>query len=86
MGTNYFYLKLVNSSAAPITKLYVNYGLQAQTLDNITIPNDGKTYSIGYYSAYSNSNARAENATSYWYWASLSLANTQNQSITLTAN
>jgi hypothetical protein len=85
-SADYFFLQVINNSGLPISKLYVNYLLQAQTLDNITIPNDGKTYDIGYYHAYSNSNARAESGTSYWSWSSLNLPGTANQSTVLTAN
>lgn len=86
VGSEYFYLKMINTSTKPILKLYVNYGLIAQTLDNITIPNDGLTYSLGYYHAYSNSNVRAENGTTFWYWNPLNLPFTNNQVKVLTAN
>ncbi|MES1159274.1 MAG: hypothetical protein ABUM51_00810, partial [Bacteroidota bacterium] len=46
--SDYFFLKIINKDNLPMTRLYVNYGLAAQTLDNITIPNDGVTYNIGY--------------------------------------
>ncbi|HTI10611.1 MAG TPA: hypothetical protein VL832_18710, partial [Puia sp.] len=85
-GSNYFFLKIINRSSLAMTKLYVNYGLQPQTLDNITIPNDGLTYNIGYYSAYTNSNARAENGNTYWYWSTLNLPGTLNQATILTGN
>ena len=86
IGSNIFFLKLVNSASYQITAVYVNYGLQAQTLDNITIPNDGKIYNIGYYNAYGNSNVRAENGNTYWYWSTLNIPGAQNQSVTVTAN
>jgi hypothetical protein len=79
-------LKVINTSTKPILKLYVNYGLVAQTLDNITIPNDGLTYTLGYYQAYSNSNVRAENGTTFWNWNPLNLPFTNNQVKILTAN
>lgn len=83
--SNYFFLKIQNTSSVTAIKLYVNYLLTAQTVDNIQIPNDGVTYSIGYYSAYTNSNVRLESSSSYWYWASLPFTNTTNQSVTLNA-
>jgi hypothetical protein len=86
VGSNYFFLKLVNTSAYQLLKVYVNYGLTAQTLDNITVQNDGNTYNIGYYQAYSNSNVRAENGNIYWQWQTLNLPFTTNQSTTLQAN
>jgi hypothetical protein len=86
VGSNYFFLKIRNSSAYQLLKVYVNYGLVAQTLDIITIPNDGQTYNIGYYSAYTNSNVRAENGTTYWSWPTLGLPFTVDQSQTVVAN
>lgn len=86
VGGDSFFLKVKNASSKSITKLYVNYGLTPQTLDNVTIANDSQVYSLGYYKAYTNSNVRAENGTTYWSWNSLNLPFTQNQSVTVTAN
>ena len=83
---DYFFLKLANKSGVSWTKTYVNYGLQAQTLDNITIPNDNQTYSIGYYKAYSNSNVRTEAGKLSWSWTNLGLTASRNQSVTLVGN
>jgi len=81
-----FFLKIQNVSTKSIQKVYSNYGLAYQTIDNILIPNDGNTYSLGYYKAFTNSNVRAESASSYWYWSPLGLTFTNNQSKTLVAN
>lgn len=86
VGGDSFFLKVKNASSKSITKLYVNYGLTPQTLDNVTIANDSQVYSLGYYKAYTNSNVRGENGTTYWSWNSLNLPFTQNQSVTVTAN
>jgi len=86
VGSNFFFLKMKNTSNFSLLKIYVNYNLQNQTLDNVTIPNDGNTYNLGYYRAFSNSNVRAESGNYYWSWSSLSLSNVNNQSTTLTAN
>lgn len=86
VGADSFFLKMQNKSSTSIIRLYVNYQLVSQTLDNITVNNDGLLYGIGYYKAFSNSNVRAESANSYWYWGPVSLPNTQNQSVTLTAD
>jgi len=86
VGSEYFYLKVINTSSKVIQKIYVNYGLLGQTLDNITVPNDGLTYTLGYYNAYSNSNVRAESGTTYWFWNPLNLPFSNNQIKTLTAN
>lgn len=84
-GGDVFFLKIKNSASRAITKVYVNYGLQAQTVDNITLTNDGNTYYLGYYKAFSNSNVRGENGTYSWFWQNLGLSSTQNQSVTLQA-
>ncbi len=85
INPNFFFLKVQNSSNSTITKLYVNYGLTAQTEDNVTIANDKKVYSLGYYKAFSNSNVRAESQNSSWSWNTLVLPFTKNQSQTVTA-
>ena len=69
-----------------MTKLYVNYGLTAQSQDGIIIHNDGKTYNTGYYSAYTNSNVKAENGATYWYWPTLNLPFANNQTFTVIGN
>lgn len=84
-GGDVFFLKIKNSASLPITKVYVNYGLQGQTVDNVTLSNNGDTYYLGYYKAFSNSNVRGENGTYSWFWQNLGLTNMPNQSITLQA-
>lgn len=86
IGPDFFFLKMVNTSTLAIQKVYVNYGLQSQTLDNISIPNNGNTYGTGYYKAFSNSNVRAENGNIFWFWNPLNLPFTNNQSKTVQAN
>lgn len=86
VGSNYFYLKIQNVSTKSIQKVYSNYGLVGQTVENISIPNNGITYDIGYYQAFSNSNVRAESGTTIWNWNPLNLVFTNNQSKTLIAN
>ena len=84
--STYFFLNLKNVSTKNIQKVYVNYGYANQSTENILIPNDGLTYGIGYYLAFTNSNVRAESASGFWYWNPVSLSFLNNQSITLTAN
>lgn len=86
VGSEYFFLKITNNSTKPINKVYVNYGLTNQTVDNVTLSNNGINYSLGYYKAFTNSNVRAENGNTYWSWSSLSLPFTINQSKTVIAN
>ena len=86
IGADYFFLRVINKSGKTFDKVYTNYGLVAQTTESLSIPSDAKTYGLGYYKAYSNSNVRAGSGTYYWQWNTLSLPFTQNQSTTLTAN
>jgi len=84
--STYFYLNLKNVSTKQVQKVFVNYGYANQSTENILIPNDGLTYGIGYYLAFTNSNVRAESTSAIWYWNPLILSFSNNQSITLTAN
>ena len=86
VGSDYFFLKMANQSTINIQKVYVNYGTSEQTVDNLLIPNNGVTYSIGYYKAYTNSSVRAENGATYWSWTSLGLPWSNNQAKTVTAS
>lgn len=86
VGGDMFFLKVKNTSSKPISKVYVNYGLVNQTLDNVVIANDSQVYGLGYYKAFSNSNVRGENGTTSWSWNTLSLPFTANQSFTVVAN
>jgi hypothetical protein len=81
-----FFLEVINNSEFTITQVYVNFELQSQTLDNVSIPNDGKTYNIGYYRAYSNSNVRLGTDLGYWHQPTLDLPFSKNQKYTFTAN
>jgi len=87
VSSEYFFVYVTNTSTKQITKVYVNHGLQNQTLDNLTLASDGLKYSIGYYKAFSNSNVRLESGTSFWKWEStdLKLPFTLNQSVSLAA-
>ncbi|MCW3121634.1 MAG: toll/interleukin receptor protein [Flavipsychrobacter sp.] len=87
VSPDYFFLKIQNYSRYYIDQGYVNYHLSSQYFDNMYIPNDGYTYDIGYYEAYTNSNVRLETATGSHYWYSgISLPFTYNQSYTFVAN
>lgn len=86
VGSEFFFLKMKNTSSYSLQKVYVNYGLQSQTVDNVSIPNDGAIYNLGYYKAYTNSNIRAESGNNYWSFNSLNLSFTNNQSTILSAN
>ncbi len=74
-----FFLRIQNLGTTSIRKVYVNYGLASQTLDNITIPGGIEIHNIGYYKAFPNSNVRMESLTDTQTVSSLSLDFTQNQ-------
>ncbi len=85
---DFFFLKINNNSNKTIGKIYVNYGLTNQTVDNISLVPSSTPYALGYYKAYTNSNVRAEtsNGVTWWSWNSLSLPFSNNQSVTVIAN
>lgn len=89
ISAQYFFLKIKNIGNYNLSGLTVNYGTVAQTFDNISIPNNGTTYSIGYYEAYSNTEIRSDLAGSggfYSYWDNgvhFTFPNTINQSVTI---
>lgn len=88
LGSQWFFLFVTNESSRKINKVYVNYGLQSQTVENASIPNDKIRYRLGYYRAFSNSNLRIEGENN-WVWThaapDFKLDFTENQSYTFTA-
>jgi hypothetical protein len=86
-GSTYFFLKIINNASVPMTGIYVNYGYNNQTFDNVTVPNNGIVTSVGYYYAFTNSNVRATSAIgTYWYWPNLNLPFLNNQLSIVTGN
>lgn len=92
VSSQYFFLKIKNSSASTLQGLYVNY-LQTsiQTFENnFSLPTGGSTYNIGYYRANTNTDVRMLNAaqTLFWQWehsVHFTFPFTPNQVVTLTA-
>jgi hypothetical protein len=87
VSSSYFLIYVTNNGSDYLSPFYVNYGLTSQTVDKISIANDGVKYRIGYYKAWTNTNVRAylqNTPTTYVYWESLDLPWTVNQSISLT--
>jgi hypothetical protein len=83
-----FFLYMKNNGTKNLNKIYVNYGLNSQTLDNVVIPNDNVKYRLGYYYAWTNSNVRAykEGTSTYLQWNQGTHFNfpwTNNQSVEL---
>ena len=81
----FFYVKNTNS-INDLTSFYVNWGnSDEQTVDNITIPNDGVQYNTGYYKALSGMEVRAyygDSPSDYIYWkhpTNLTIPGTDNQ-------
>ncbi|HLZ87138.1 MAG TPA: hypothetical protein VKQ52_07860 [Puia sp.] len=81
VGSNYFFLKVNNTSMYTITGVYVNFGLVPQTFDNITFGYG--LFNIGYYPAYANSNVRCISGGFFWQ-AYTNLSNAQNQEFLFT--
>jgi hypothetical protein len=84
-STNFF-MFMTNTGKTTLGPIYVNYGLSDQTRDNISIPGDGVTYSIGYYNAHTNTVVRAYwsyPTTSYSLWTP-SFPFTVNQAVNFT--
>lgn len=91
VSKDYFFLFITNSGTHVLQGLYVNYGLNSQTYDNVVISNNSVKYPLGYYRAYTNSNVRMywQGTTTYSYWnqgTHFTLPWTNNQSATLTSN
>ncbi len=50
IGASYFFLRLKNSGTKNIIDFYVNVGFSyGEVYQDVTIPNDGNTYDMGYY-------------------------------------
>jgi hypothetical protein len=74
VSTDYFYLTLKNTTNLATKLIEVNYGTTVSTAENVSVPNDGNTYGIGYYKALTNSNARFTlTDNSYFQVSSLNL-------------
>jgi hypothetical protein len=85
IGNGFFFLRIRNTHLSQnITQIIVNQGLSTQKTENVTIPNNGTLYGIGYYNAYSNSNVRIilANGTIIDY-TGLGLPFTNNQQLSL---
>ena len=84
VGATYFFLRLANKTPRNIIDYYVNinFSYGSYYLD-ATIPNDGKTYDMGYYLAYSTSNVQTQSTSSSIFYSAVSLPFTSNQSATI---
>jgi hypothetical protein len=86
VGSSYFFLRMTNKGAKNIINYYVNVGFPSteEFFQDVTVPNDGKTYDLGYYLAYSSSNVQTQSADSKIVWKAVTLPLTNNQSFTVT--
>lgn len=84
-----FFLKMRNTGQHDLRPLYVNYGLNDQTMDDIIIPGNGVLYNTGYYCAYSATRVQSnwmDMPSDYTYWQQgqhFYFPWDQNQSVTL---
>jgi len=89
---NYYFLRIINNSNYFILQEYLDFNystLTAQTVDTITVYNErGEVNNFGYYSVDSSSNIylTTTNPIINYYFPVPTLAFTQNQSFTFTAN
>lgn len=89
VSDDYFFLYVTNNSSYVLQTVYVNYGLNSQTVDNVVLNNTGTRYRIGYYKAWTNSNVRIylkDQPSSYYHWeygTHFTLPWTVNQSASL---
>ncbi len=83
VNNDYFFVQIKNTSSETITDLYINENLVSEKHESFSIPSDGVTYNIGYYPAYTNSNAKIESFLYQWTWSNLNLPFNSNQSVLL---
>lgn len=89
VSSSHFFLRMRNTGTKTLTPVYVNHGLNSQSVDYVVIPPDGVTYPMGYYKAFTNGNVRAYwqgQPTQYSYWnqgQQYTLPFSNNQAITL---
>jgi hypothetical protein len=81
----YFFINLRNSSNYVINDFYVNADLSTEIGCALDMPNDGVLYPVGYFPAFSNSNARVyvDGESWYGYWEDFDLDGSNNQFISL---
>ncbi len=87
VGATYFFLRMTNNSSKNIIDYYVNVGFSyGEFYQDVTVPNTGITYDLGYYLAYPSSNVQTQSSDSKINWKAVSLPFTNNQSFTATIN
>ncbi len=85
VGATYFFLRMTNKSSKNVIDYYVNYQFSyGQTYEDVTVPNNGVTYDLGYYLAYPSSNVQTQSSNSTIFWTAVTLPFTSNQTYTAT--
>lgn len=69
-SSSVIYLKLCNTSSYAIGNLYINYDLGSSGYSYLpySFPNNGTTYHLGYYAAYSNMQLKFSNSANTKSW------------------
>lgn len=70
VNSDYFMLYYRNNSGGDLSGVYVNYGTNDQTFDNVFLPSDNVNYRIGYYRALTGNEIRtyfADQSGAYWF-------------------
>jgi hypothetical protein len=91
VDSTYFFLKVQDNDPTYSGQgIYVNYAKAAQTYDDVSIPNNGTVYGIGYYKAYDSTEIyiNAAGVSSFWYTYAFipPVTFTKNQSFTFVLN
>jgi hypothetical protein len=85
VGATYFFLRMANTGSKNIINFYVNYQFSyGQVYQDVTVPNNGVTYDLGYYLAYPYSNVQMQTSDSKVVWKAVSLPFISNQSFGVT--
>lgn len=84
IGATYYYLRMTNNGTSPVTSYIVNtFGSDSLNRQDVTIPNNGITYDLGYYLAYPNSNIQVTRGNGAVTTSAVALPVTTNQTATV---
>ncbi len=89
VGATYFFLRMINNRSTNIINFYVNVDFPyGNFYQDVTVPNSGNTYDLGYYLAYPGGNVQAQTSDSKVIWMPVNLPQPfgSNQVYTVTIN
>ena len=87
VGSTYVYLNVVNKGHQDVIDVHVNSGFTyGAEYGDVTIPNDGKPYTLGYNLAYNGSNVVAQFSNKTFDSVGIALPFTTNQILTVTVS